>query len=74
LTARTDIARLRYQHVHRITLRVRDDRDTPLGGVDGVENALLVNRKEAKYFCGRGLDTVSPFEIADEIRFLAHGF
>jgi hypothetical protein len=33
---------------------------------------LLVNRREAKYFRVGGLDTVSRFEIAREIRFCAH--
>src|SRR5581483_1999935 len=51
-----------------------DDRDTPLGWSGRRQNALLVNRREAKYFCVGGLDTVSRVEIAGEIRFCAHAF
>ena len=41
--------------VHRIPLRVRDDRDTPLLGNEtaGVVELIWVNRK-AKYFCKEG--------------------
>src|SRR5690348_15479599 len=50
LTARIDAARLRDRPVHRIQPRVRDDRDTPLGGVDGAKMPLLISRRKRNIF------------------------
>ena len=43
------------RRVHRIQPRVRDDRDTPLGGVDGETYRPNFHSVKQKYFCKQGL-------------------
>jgi hypothetical protein len=46
---------------------VRDDRETPLReGGTAIDIDLIWVRREAKYFCGRGLDSPNQFERAGE--------
>jgi hypothetical protein len=39
--------------VHGIQPRVRDDRDTPLCGVDVIDIDVIWGKREAEYFCKR---------------------
>jgi hypothetical protein len=47
-------ARARRCRVHRIPLRVCDDRETPLGSGTAGDIDLIWVKREAEYFCGRG--------------------
>jgi hypothetical protein len=48
---------LRRCRVHRIQPRVRDDRDTPLCGVDGGINKAVSSNRRSEIFFTEGLDT-----------------
>ena len=54
MTVHVDILVSDIARVHHIQLRVRDDRDTPLWWSGRRQNALLLNRREAKYFFAWG--------------------
>ena len=61
---------LQHDRVHRIQLRVRDDRDTPLGGVDGVQMPPMLTSEKRNIFAGedwtlcRALGLQAKFDFA----------